>query len=104
MRDAAADRAHTSVVEIDELKLRLGRILAEEEGDGSVDWPVVQGLSDALLGELQMPIALIVDEYLRGAVRRRQDNVFAHAQRTQLLAFLRAGPIVSSSDPPIGRA
>ena len=104
MRDADADRAHKGNVEIDELKLRLGRILAEEEGDGSVDWPAGQGLSDTLLGELQMPIPLIVDEYLRGADRRRQDNVFAHAQRTQLLAFLRAGPIVNSLDPPIGRA
>lgn len=91
-------------MEIDELKHRLGRILAEEEGDGPVDWPAVQGLSDALLGELQMPIPLIVDAYLRGADRRRQDNVFAHAQRTQLLAFLREGPPVNSWDRPIDRA
>jgi len=43
-----------------------------------------------LLGELQVSTPLIVDEYLRGADRRRRDNVFAHAQRTQLLDFLRA--------------
>ena len=77
-------------MKIDELKIRLGRILAKEEGDASVDWPGVQGLSHELLGEVQLPIPLIVDEYLRGADRRRQDNVFAHAQRTQLLEFLRA--------------
>jgi len=77
-------------VKIDELKIRLGQILAEEEGNGSVNWPGVQGLSDQLLGELRVPMPLIVDEYLRGAERRRQDNVFAHAQRTQLLEFLRA--------------
>ena len=104
MKDGPPRPTHIAAVEIDELKLRLGRILAEEEGDGSVDWPAVQGLSDALLGELQMPIPLIVDDYLRGADRRRQDNVFAHAQRTQLLAFLRAGPAVSSWDRPTGRA
>ena len=80
---------HIALVEIDELKLRLGQILAEEEGGGSVDWPGVRGLSDELLGELQMPIPLIVDEFLRGADRRRQDIVFAHAQRSQLLHFLR---------------
>jgi hypothetical protein len=76
-------------VKIDELKLRLGQILAEEEGDGSVDWQSVAGLSEKLLGELQLPIPLIVNEYLRGAERRRQDGVYAHAQRSQLLHFLR---------------
>ena len=39
-----------------ELKLRLGRILAEEEGDGPVDWLHVEHLSDQLRGELHMPI------------------------------------------------
>ena len=51
-------------VKIDELKSRLGQILAEEEGDGSTDWYSVGYLSDELLGELQMPIPLIVNEYL----------------------------------------
>jgi hypothetical protein len=76
-------------VKIDQLKLRLGQILAEEEGDASVDWHNVACLSDELRGELQMPIPLIVDEYLRGADRRQQDSVYAHAQRSQLLYFLR---------------
>lgn len=89
-------------MEIDELKLRLGRILVEEEGGGSVDWHAVQGQSDELLGELQAPIPLIVEEYLRGTGRRRQDNVFAHAQRTQLLDFLRndGGESSLSPNPP----
>lgn len=73
-----------------ELKFRLDRILAEEEGNGSIDWESVEYQSDELLGELRVPVPLIVDEYLRGAGRRRQDIVFAHAQRTQLLGFLRA--------------
>ena len=76
------------------LKLRLGLILAEEEGGGEVDLAIVEHLSNELLGELRMPVPLIVDEYLRGLDRRRQDIVFANAQRTQLLLFLRspAGP------------
>jgi hypothetical protein len=77
-------------VKIDELKLRLGRILVEEESDGSVDWGAVERMSHELLGALQVPIPLIVDAYLRGADRRRLDNVYAHAQRTQLIEFLRA--------------
>jgi hypothetical protein len=76
-------------VKIDQLKLRLGQILAEEEGNGSVDWRIVQLRSDELLGELQVPIPLIVHEYLRGSDRRQQDSVYAHAQRSQLLHFLR---------------
>lgn len=78
-----------SSVKIDELKSRLGQILAEEEGNGSTDWYSVGHLSDELLGELQVPIPLIVDEYLRGAEQRRQDSVFGYAQRSQLLHFLR---------------
>ena len=76
-------------MKIDELKVRLGQILAEEEGFESVNWGNVQLRSDELLGELQMPIPLIVNEYLRGSDRRRQDGVYAHAQRSQLLHFLR---------------
>ena len=76
-------------MKIDQLKLRLGQILAEEEGNGSVDWSIVQLRSAELLGELQVPIPLIVHEYLRGSDRRREDGVFAHAQRSELLGFLR---------------
>jgi len=72
-----------------ELKARLGQILAEEEGDGAVDWQSVERLSSALLGELQMPVPLIVEDYLRGSSRRRQDMVFGHAQRGELLLYLR---------------
>jgi hypothetical protein len=78
-----------SEMDTSELKYRLGRILAEEEGDGPVDWVAVQRLSDELHGELQMPIPLIVDEYLRGCERRRLDELFGRAQRSELLFFLR---------------
>lgn len=82
-------RCTAACVKDDELKLRLGRILAEEEGGGPVDWAVIECLATELLGELQMPAPLIVEEYLRGSARRRQDIVFAHAQRSELLRFLR---------------
>ncbi|MBV8907715.1 MAG: hypothetical protein JOZ20_01815 [Sphingomonas sp.] len=71
------------------MKSRLGQILAEEERDPPIDWFLVEQLSSELLGELSSPLPLIVDEYLRGSERRRQDEVFAHAQRGQLLLFLR---------------
>ena len=77
-------------MDADGLKSRLGQILAEEERDPPIDWTLVEQLSVALLGELHLPLPLIVDEYLRGSERRRQDEVFAHAQRGELLLFLRA--------------
>jgi len=40
-------------------KLRLGLILAEEEGDGEIDWAIVEHLSNELLGELRMPVPQI---------------------------------------------
>ncbi len=82
-------RANLRLMENDQLKLRLGQILAEEEGDGDIDWPSVESRSHALLGELQMPIPLVVDAYLRGFERRRQDAMFGRAQRTELLLYLR---------------
>lgn len=72
-----------------ELKARLGQILAEEECDGAVDWQWVEGQSNALLGELQVPIPIIVDAYLRGFDRRRNDIMFGRAQRSELVLFLR---------------
>ena len=70
--------------------MKLARILAEEEGDAPVDWNAVEFLSGELLEELDGSTPLIVDAYLRGAERRRQDGVFAHAQRSELVDFLRA--------------
>ncbi|WP_395621933.1 hypothetical protein [Sphingomonas daechungensis] len=75
-----------------ELKVRLDRILAEEEGEGAVDWEIVEDQSNKLLGELPAPIPLVVEAYLLGSSRRREDGVFAHAQRSQLLSFLRDTP------------
>jgi len=77
-------------METDELKNRLAQILAEEEREDLVDWQWVGTQSHVLLGELQMPIPLIVEEYLRGFERRRQDEMIGRAQRTELLQFLRS--------------
>ena len=76
-------------MDTDELKHRLGQILAEEEGDGAVDWLLIEQQSATLLGELHVPLPLIVDEYLRGSERRRQDPMFGRAQRSELLRYLR---------------
>ena len=76
-------------MDADGLRMRLAQILAEEEDEKGVDWQAIESLSCGLLGELQVPVPLIADEYLRGSERRRQDMVFAHAQRCQLLLFLR---------------
>jgi len=76
-------------METDELNHRLAQILAEEEREGMVDWHWVESQSQVLLGELQMPIPLIVEEYLRGFERRRHDELIGRAQRTELLQFLR---------------
>lgn len=82
---------------IDELRFRLGQILAEEEGDGPTDWVTVEFLAGELATELNgSSVPLIVDAFLRGADRRRQDSVFAHAQRSELLHFLRTDDAASS--------
>ena len=76
-------------MDIDELKHRLGQILATEEQDMAVDWPSIESQSNSLLRELRMPVPVIVDEYLRGSHQRRQDIMFGHSQRSELLVFLR---------------
>jgi hypothetical protein len=79
---------------IEELKSELAIILSEEER-ADVDWAEVSALSRTL-HELLLsdPPAfypeLLVEEYLSGADRRRDDPVVAHAQRSRLVAFLRA--------------
>jgi hypothetical protein len=76
-----------------ELKARLSQILsAEEEAD--IDWSRVHRLSAALLDEVDQdapePCSLdLVRDYLGAVERRRQDAVFAHAQRSELAQYLR---------------
>ena len=72
----------------DDLKARLGNILAEEE-ESEVDWDTVLNRSAVLLSEMTFPAPDIVQDYLNSIERRRLGCVFAHAQRTDLLRFLR---------------
>ena len=87
--DALRRGRHCAVSEDRPAKASVGSDPRGEEGDGFADWSIIQLRSDELLGELQVPIPLIVSEYLQGADRRRQDSLYAHAQRSQLLHFLR---------------
>ena len=63
-----------------------------------------QSQSDALVGELEMPVSLVVDEYLRGSDRRRQDMMFGRAQRLELLLYLRAVQSRAPRNPPCRNA
>ena len=73
----------------DVLKQRLGEILAEEEEGSRVDWEVVTALSGILIAELPDPAPAAAQSYLDSVEKRRSDCVFAHAQRAELLRYLR---------------
>jgi len=71
------------------LKQRLGGILTEEE-QPDADLALIARLSDELANEICMEAPLIVREYLVTFAQHRSDAVFAHAQRSELLRFLRS--------------
>lgn len=72
----------------DDLKRRLGQILAEEEGPDA-DWNAVAALSAQLVAELGPGLPSIAESYLASVEQRRADAVFAHAQRSELVQYLR---------------
>ena len=74
----------------DELKRRLGQILAEEEGPGT-DWNAVAALSAQLVADYGPELPSIAKSYLASEELRRADAVFAHAQRSQLVEYLQTG-------------
>jgi hypothetical protein len=74
----------------DELKRRLGQILAEEEGPGS-DWKTVAALSAQLVADYGPGLPSTAKSYLASEELRRADAVFAHAQRSELVDYLRTG-------------
>ena len=76
-------------METEELKRRLGQILAEEEVQPA-DWEAVAAMSAQLLDGAGDELPAIVKDYLVGLERRRTDAVFAHAQRSKLTLYLRA--------------
>jgi hypothetical protein len=74
----------------DELKRRLSLILAEEEGS-DVDWDAVAAMSAQLTADLGHSLPPIASDFLVSVERRREDPVFALAQRSVLLQYLRSG-------------
>lgn len=71
-----------------ELKQRLGLILTQEE-QREVDWSLVARLCDDLAEELRIKAPPIVQEYLASFEQRESDVAFAHAQRSELVRYLR---------------
>lgn len=73
-----------------ELKQRLG-LIVEHEQRTDVDWAIIERLCDVLAEDVGIEAPLIVQEYLASFDRRRSDSVFGHAQRSELLRYLRDG-------------
>jgi hypothetical protein len=74
-------------MESDELKRRLGMILATEESP-SVDWGAVSAMSAELVVDTGRALPSIAADYLTSVQRRREDKAFGHAQRSVLGRFL----------------
>jgi hypothetical protein len=72
----------------DALKQRLGLLITQEERT-DVDWSLVARLCDQLAEELGSDAPPIVQEYLASFEQRRSDAVFAQAQRSDLVRYLR---------------
>lgn len=75
----------------EELKRRLGEILAKEE-EPDVDWDSVAAMSAGLAADLGHSLPPIAGDYLVSIERRRQDSVFGHAQRSIMVQYLEVGP------------
>jgi hypothetical protein len=75
----------------EELKRRLGEILAKEE-DPESDWDEVAEMSARLASDLGHSLPEIAADYLASVERRREDSVFGHAQRSVLALYLNLGP------------
>ena len=72
----------------DDLKHRLGQILAQEEGP-DVDWNTVAEMSAQLSEECGPSMDPIAAGYLESVEQRRSDPAFAQSQRSQLVLYLR---------------
>jgi hypothetical protein len=72
-----------------DLKHRLGLIITQEQEPG-VDWAVVSCLCAALARDIGETERGPVKDYLGTSGRRKSDFVFAHAQRSELISYLRS--------------
>lgn len=83
----------------DDLKRRLGLILAQEEGP-NVDWTKVAEMSAQLSAECGPSLDPIAAGFLECVEQRRSDPLLAQSQRSQLVLYLRG--LKSSSNPNKG--
>ena len=81
-------------MEMNELRRRVGAILAAEERE-QADWPEVECLTDVLQGQLRAePNAEwpeIVNHYLDDADIRARDGAYAIQQRQEVRRFVETG-------------
>lgn len=73
----------------EDLKQRLGQILTEEE-DPDTDWDAVAEMCAVLISKLPSAAPPVAQAYLLSVESRRSDIVFAQAQRSELLRYLRS--------------
>lgn len=85
----------------EELKRRLGEILAKEE-EPEVDWDAVASMSGQLASDLGASLPPITAEYLTSVERRRDDVVFGHAQRSVLALYLNLSPTIPRKSDRVG--
>jgi hypothetical protein len=85
----------------EELKRRLGEILAKEE-EPEVDWDAVAAMSGQLASDLGHSLPPIAADYLASVERRREDSVFGHAQRSVLALYLQLGPTMPRKSARVG--
>lgn len=85
----------------EELKRRLGQILAKEE-ESDVDWGAVAAMSAELASDLEHSPPPIAADYLASVERRREDSVFGHAQRSVLILYLSLGPTMPRKSARVG--
>src|SRR5215210_6090057 len=85
----------------EELKRRLGEILAKEE-EPDVDWGAVAAMSAELAADMGHSIPPIAADYLASVERRREDSVFGHAQRSVLALYLNLGPRMPRKSARVG--
>ncbi|MEO6256593.1 MAG: PilZ domain-containing protein [Sphingomicrobium sp.] len=74
----------------EELKRRLGEILAKEE-EPVVEWDAIEAMSTELASDLGHALPPIAADYLLSVERRREDSVFGHAQRSVVVLYLNHG-------------
>ena len=91
-------------MDIDELRRRVGAILAAEESEPP-NWEQVDELSDNLLLQLisepDTEVVQIVNHYLDDAPIRERDDGYARQQRQRIRRFVETGEYKNSTPIPL---